>query len=106
MKKITCCNSDRKQNKNFVQVSKFLNIISETNRLQILCVLRSGEKCVCDIYEALGISQNLVSHHLKKLKEAEIVDSRRDGRKIIYCTNKKVISEYIDILNNFLTKNV
>lgn len=48
----------------------FLKTVSEENRLKILCFLKSGEKCVCEIEEFLHLPQNLVSHHLKKLKDA------------------------------------
>jgi ArsR family transcriptional regulator len=105
MDKPKCCQS-KNLNKHFKNISDFLDIISEKNRLRILCILQSGEKCACDIYEPLKLPQNLASHHLKILKEFGIINSRREGRKIIYFTNKKNINKNIDSLNNFLITNI
>jgi ArsR family transcriptional regulator len=51
-------------------ITPFLKTVSEENRLKILCFLKSGEKCVYEIEQFLHLPQNLVSHHLKKLKDA------------------------------------
>lgn len=53
--------------------------LADDRRLAILRVLASGEKCVCDVSAALGISDSLASHHLKKLREAGLVRTRRKG---------------------------
>ncbi len=105
-KKVPCCQKPQISNKEFNDIKDFLDIISEKNRLHILCMLKDGKKCVCDIYKPLNLSQNLVSHHLKILKEFEIVEAHRKGKKIIYSTNKEMINKYIDLLNNFLTKSI
>ncbi len=94
-----CCSVIKPPGKNLIGVNKFLKIISEENRLQILYLLREGEKCVCEIYEALKITQNLASHHLKVLKDFGLIKSRKEGRKIIYFTDKKVINKYINLIN-------
>ncbi len=105
-KKSLCCGDGTASQKDFNKVDNFLDVISEKNRLRILCLLRNGEKCVCDIHESIGLPQNLASHHLRILKEFELIKSRREGRKMLYTTNKKVMNQYINLLNNFLTKNV
>ena len=61
-----------------------LKAIAEPNRLYILSLLRDGELCVCEIEDALSVSQNLISHHLKVLRQTGLVRSRRDGVKIMY----------------------
>ncbi len=105
-KDMTCCHSSKMLKKDFDNIDNFLDVISEKNRLHILCLLRDGEKCVCDIHESIGLSQNLASHHLRVLKEFGLIKSRREGRKILYTTNKKNMNQYINLLNNFLTKNI
>ena len=52
----------------------------DENRLQILEMLRSGEKCACKLLEDLHISQSTLSHHMKLLCESGIVTSRREGK--------------------------
>lgn len=79
---------------------KFLNIISEENRLKILFLLSKGEKCVCEIWQELKLPQNLVSHHLKVLKDFGLVSMREEGVKNFYKLNKKIIQEYLKLLND------
>lgn len=93
---------DKKSIANLLQTVEFLKIISEENRLKILCLLREEEKCVCDIWQYLGLAQNLTSHHLKILKDFELVSSRQEGLKVFYKLNKKVVKKYLTLLNKFL----
>jgi len=53
--------------------------LADENRLAIVGILADGEKCVCDVSASLGISNALASHHLKKLREAGLVATRRKG---------------------------
>jgi ArsR family transcriptional regulator len=76
---------------NLQELSDSLSIISQPNRLQIICLLKNGELCVCKIIEALQLKQNLISHHLNLLKKIWLVTSRRDGKNIFYKLNTKNI---------------
>jgi ArsR family transcriptional regulator len=87
---------------NLSRIADFFKIISEENRLKILCLLTDGEKCVCDIWQYLGLAQNLTSHHLKVLKNFGLVSSRQEGLKVIYSIDKKIVKKYLESLNNFL----
>ena len=53
--------------------------LADENRIAIVELLAGGERCVCDVSGALGISNALASHHLKKLREAGLVATRRKG---------------------------
>ncbi len=64
--------------------AKFLRCIGEPTRLQILELLANGEKCVCEIVDALSKEQSLVSHHLIALRECNIVTRRQEAQKIYY----------------------
>jgi ArsR family transcriptional regulator len=57
------------------------------------------ELCVCDIYKALDLPQNLVSYHLSKLKEAGFLESRRDGVKVIYKKSNKYFEDFRSLIN-------
>jgi len=96
-----CCNN-KKSFAETSQVVEFLKIIAEENRLKILCILRSGEKCVCDIWQCLKLPQNLVSHHLKVLKDLNLISSKKVGLKVFYKLNQKVVKKYLKNLNRFL----
>lgn len=106
MKSLPSCNGKSKKQTDLNIALNYLNVIREPNRLKILCLLKSGEKCVCEIGEPLGIAQNLVSHHLKTLQDAGLIISRQEGRKVIYSSNKKEISKNTSLLNNFITTNL
>lgn len=56
-----------------------LESLSDPRRLAIIELLADGERCVCDISGALGISDALASHHLKRLREAGLVHAERRG---------------------------
>jgi len=91
-----------KQNtKNLSETVLFLKAISDKNRLKIICFLKNGEKCVCDIVDFLELPQNLISHHLKVLRMQNILISKKKGVKVIYSINKKNISNIINFFNFF-----
>lgn len=59
--------------------------LGDPTRLTIAAALLTGDElCVCDMAWVVGQSQNLVSHHLRQLKIAGLVTSRRDGRLVMY----------------------
>lgn len=104
--KIPCCQNLSQSRKDLDKVLDFLKLINEPNRLKILCLLRKGEQCVCDIWKELGIRQNLTSHHLKAMREFGLIVSKQEGRNIIYSTNKRAVIKYALLLNNFLIDNL
>ena len=54
--------------------------LSDENRIRILKLLRSGEKCACKLLEELNISQPTLSHHMKILCDSGIVTGRKEGK--------------------------
>lgn len=64
--------------------AKVFRAFCDENRLQVLEMLRSGEKCTCFLLDRLQISQPTLSHHMKILCESGIVDSWKDGKWIHY----------------------
>lgn len=79
---------------NKLNIKEYLTTIAEPNRLAILSFLKDGEKCACEIHPKLKLPQNLSSHHLKILKDLNLLKSRREGNKIIYSRNEDVIKNY------------
>ncbi|MFJ8261134.1 ArsR/SmtB family transcription factor [Rummeliibacillus sp. NPDC094406] len=60
-------------------LEKQLKAVADANRLTLLSCLKSGEVCVCDLVDVLGLSQPAVSQQLKKLEEAGIITARKVG---------------------------
>jgi len=99
--KFSCCKTKKSQTK-LKGVIDFLKIISEENRLKILCILQKQEKCVCEIWQFLNLSQNLISHHLRVLKDFGLIGSRKEGTKVFYFLNQKNIKKFISLLSHFI----
>jgi DNA-binding transcriptional ArsR family regulator len=70
--------------------------LGDPTRLKILDCIRKGEKCICEITPYTGKSQPNVSQHLKVLKNAGIVDERKEGARIIIKASNVEIYNVID----------
>lgn len=68
--------------------AKVFKALCDSNRLMILEMLQSGERCACEILEDLNIGQSTLSHHMKILTESGIVEGRRDGKWMYYSLSK------------------
>ena len=68
-------------------VATVFKALGDENRIRILKLLRSGEKCACQLMGSLDISQPTLSHHMKILCDAGIVKGRKDGKWIHYSIN-------------------
>jgi ArsR family transcriptional regulator len=77
----------RRQKRADLDVVKTFHALSDETRLEIIRLLRNGEKCVCDLTEALDAAQSRLSFHLKTLKDAGIVTDRKAGRWVYYTLN-------------------
>ncbi|OGN91754.1 MAG: hypothetical protein A2Z75_07460 [Chloroflexi bacterium RBG_13_50_10] len=64
--------------------ARFLRCIGESTRLQILKLLSKGERCVGELATILNKEQSLVSHHLRALKECNIVKEKQEAQKVYY----------------------
>ena len=74
-------------------LEKKLKALADKNRLRVLAFLYQKKLCVCELAELLEITQPSVSKHLKKLKEAGIIDSEQDGFWTNYFIDKNFIIE-------------
>jgi len=65
-------------------LADLFKLFGDTTRMKILFSLFESELCVCAISELLGMEQSAISHQLKKLKAANLVANRREGKTILY----------------------
>ena len=68
----------------FERHAKLFQALSDPRRLRIIDLLRGGERCVCDLQADLACAQSLLSFHLRALRDAGLVTTRKDGRWIHY----------------------
>ena len=78
------------------QASRLFHALSDRTRLSILHRLRFGERCVCDLTDALDAAQSRLSFHLKVLKDAGLVTDRREGRWMYYTLNADMLAGVSD----------
>jgi len=82
-----------------------LKVLADPTRLAILDLLMEGVQCNCYLGDRLGLTMNLVSHHLKVLREAGLVDIERDpldARWVYYSVNQERLMELRELVSAFL----
>lgn len=72
--------------------------LSDVTRLALLDQLSNGERCVCELTDAMKAGQSRLSFHLKVLKEAGLILDRREGRWMYYSINPEAIEELEELV--------
>ena len=65
-------------------LAELFKVFGDSTRIRILYVLFESEVCVCDLAAVLNMTQSAISHQLRLLKQAGLVNGRREGKQIIY----------------------
>lgn len=81
------------------ETAKVFKAFCDENRLQILELLRSGEKCACKLLDDLKISQSTLSHHMKILCDSGIVQGRKEGKWVHYSINPAGAERAVTLLH-------
>jgi ArsR family transcriptional regulator, arsenate/arsenite/antimonite-responsive transcriptional repressor len=81
-------------------ITQRMKALSDQKRIRILEQLAGGERCVCDLTDALDAGQSLLSFHLKTLKDAGLVSDRRAGRWVHYSINADALVELEEFLRS------
>lgn len=81
---------------NVSQAVRLFHALSDETRLSIVAMLRDGERCVCELQDSLDAAQSRLSFHLKVLKDAGLVNDRKDGRWVYYSLNSHAFRELED----------
>ena len=72
---------------------ELFHALSDETRLEIIELLRKGERCVCELTDTLDAAQSRLSFHLRVLKDAGIVRDRKDGRWVYYELDPEAFEE-------------
>ncbi len=99
---INRCREDLKsKEEGFLELADVLNLAGNPVRLKILYLLKQeNELCPCDLSDILGMTVPAVSQHLKKLKDAGIVTTKKSGQTIFYSVeeqSQRIISSVLDL---------
>jgi len=90
--------------KNIADITEVLKALADNSRLEIINLLSCGKMCVCDIVEELDLSQPNISHHLKILKNVDLIIATKRGRWIDYELNQDKFKLLQDNLQLLITK--
>ena len=77
-------------------LAELFKVFGDSTRIRILFVLFEAEVCVCDLAQALQMTQSAISHQLKILKQNKLVKSRREGKSIFYSLADDHVRTIID----------
>lgn len=85
-------------------LARYLKVLAEPNRLRIVDLLMEGVQCNCELGERLGMAPNLISHHLRVLREIGLVEVERDAvdaRWIYYSINRSLLAKLAQTFGAF-----
>lgn len=86
------------------KLSKLYKALGDPTRLKIVYVLSKSELCVCDIALLLEMTQSSISHHLRVLRDLNLVKFRREGKLVIYSLDDdhvvRLFKEGLDHINH------
>ncbi len=81
---------------------RILRALADPTRLRIVAILLRHEVCVCELVTILEMEQSRISHQLRILRDADIVEDRRDGRWIVYGIPERARPTLEALLESFL----
>jgi ArsR family transcriptional regulator len=79
---------------------ELFHALSDETRLEIIELLRKGERCVCELTDTLDAAQSRLSFHLRVLKDAGIVRDRKDGRWVYYELDPEAFEEVETLISS------
>ena len=82
-----------------------LKAMAHPTRISVIEFLRHGERCVCEIFPALQLEQSNISQHLAVLKKNGVLDSRKDGLRVIYWIKNPEVLEILDLLQGVILRS-
>ena len=86
-------------------MAELFKVFGDSTRIRILYVLFEAEVCVCDLAQALNMTQSARSHQLKILKDNKIIKGRRQGQKMLYSVSDWHVLTMIGVAKEHLDCN-
>ena len=86
--------------------SRVFRAFCDENRLMILEMLQTCEKCACHLLDQMNISQSTLSHHMKILCESGIVVSRKEGKWTYYSISSEGSEYAVELLKQLTEVNI
>ena len=84
------------------RIASMFKAFCDENRLQILYLLRDGEKCACSILDEMQITQPTLSHHMKILCDSGVVVGRKEGKWMHYSISEDGLENVMNYLKELM----
>ena len=84
------------------RLARALKALAHADRLAVVRFLSGGERCVCELREIMGSQMPTVSRHLKLMVDAGLLESRREGQKILYRLKTPCVADFVGCLESVL----
>ncbi|MFD2588581.1 metalloregulator ArsR/SmtB family transcription factor [Maribacter sp. 4G9] len=102
-----CRESLDKTSKTISEMGKIFSLAGNETRLKILFLLnQEKELCPCDFSDILKMSVPAISQHIRKMKDVDLITSRREGQTLFYSINAQRSSMLMNILNNIQSDKI
>ncbi len=88
------------------RIAAVFKAFCDENRIRIIKLLRSGEKCACKLLEEINVTQPTLSHHMKILCDAGIVVGRKEGKWTHYSISERGVEQAKEYLQQLTTLDV
>jgi ArsR family transcriptional regulator len=88
------------------RATELFHALSDQTRLDIVELLRNGERCVCELTDSLDAAQSRLSFHLRVLKDAGIVRDRKNGRWVHYELEPEAFEEIESLVSQMKPRSV
>ncbi|WP_182188411.1 ArsR/SmtB family transcription factor [Pectinatus frisingensis] len=89
----------------YIENTKIIKALADPKRLRIIDILSCGEYCACKLLEEFEITQPTLSHDMKVLIDAGIVNARQEGKWTNYSLNKKNLQNFYKNLGEIFSSS-
>lgn len=85
--------------------ARYLKALGEPIRLKLIEQISQGQNCICHLQNQFSVSQPTLSHHMKILVDAGVVESEKIGKNVYYTINESELANMVDYLLQFSGNN-
>ena len=96
-KALVCVREELPAEESLRKLAELFKSFGDETRMKILYALSLSDLCVCAIAELLNMEQSAISHQLKRLRQAKLVTSRKEGRTVYYMLDDDHVRELVAV---------
>lgn len=90
----------------YLEDARKIKALADENRLAIMRILQTGERCACVLLEELNVSQPTLSHHMRILCDSGLVNARKEGKWMYYSISRESAESFMKMIDFYINYNV